>query len=131
MDAHAPCFTGLTTDQAERIAEALQGLPDDVRQFVRDRVQFVIPTAGTMIDATVHRPRGQSRIVIALPGIDVSAVVLYHEIAHAVLGHTYVTRFGLRRASSDPRVQRLRCERDAAQLAQAWICSPVTRAMRS
>jgi hypothetical protein len=130
VDAHAPCFAGLTTDQAGRIAEAMQGLPDDVRQFVRDRVLFIVPTAGTMAAASVRRPPGQGRVIITLPGIDVSAVVLYHEIAHAVLDHTYVTGFGLRRARSDPRIQRLKCERDAAQLAQAWICGPVTRATR-
>jgi hypothetical protein len=45
VDAHAPCFAGLTTDQAGRIAEAMQGLPDDVRQFVR--VRAPPPRAGT------------------------------------------------------------------------------------
>lgn len=126
MDIAAPCFDGLAPAQAARIAEATERLPDDVQRFVRERVQFVAPT-GPIARATVSKPRGNTRMVIALPGVDgqqpVAILVLYHELAHAVLYHAYSTGFGWRRANIDPHVRRLKSEMEAWKLVQTWLKS--------
>lgn len=127
MDSTAPCFEGLTTAQVKRIAEVLAGLPADVQHFVRARVQFFAP-AGTIARAVVSKPRGHTRMIIALPGVDgrqpIATVVLYHEIAHAVLAHPYSTGFAWRRSRIDPRVRRPKSEVAAWKLVQAWLGSP-------
>lgn len=127
METGAPCFGGLTTAQAARIIEAMEGLPADVLDFVRDRVQFVAPT-GTIARAVVSKPRGHTRMIIALPGVDgrqpIAPVVLFHEIAHAILAHPYSTSFGWRRSRIDPHVRRPKSEVEAWKLVQAWLGSP-------
>lgn len=117
-------FVGANEAQIARIIEAMDGLPPEVVSVVQRCVQFRVYHEGPPEAATVGRESGFSGITITLYGVKENEpfpqIVLWHEIAHVMLGHPDVP-WAWKLGRGNPVVGRPRCELQAWGLLQEWL----------